>query len=156
MRSNNEKNYYMINMQKLLFIASELFNRGYEMFHVAPSLSPTGLAWRCSYVVIVDGEKQSITVSNWIHDYISDENGEIEKTIQELSVLLEKEYTEFFYKCKGKNNDYIKWYNEMLNKLQEGELPYAFADYFSPTDYWETSLGNKIKTPPNEIQYYDY
>jgi len=144
----------MINMQKILFVAGELHKRGYDNLHIVPSLSPTGLAWRCKFVVMSNGGKQSIIVSNWISQFINDENKEIKQSPQELAKLLEKENAEFFVKCKGENREYIEWYSEMLNKLQEGELPYAFADYFSPTDFWKTTLDNEIKTLPNECQYY--
>ena len=154
MRSNSHKNYYMINMQKILFVARELHKRGYENLHVVPSVAPTGLAWRCSFAAIANGEKQSIIVSNWIYKFVGDENKEIKQSPQELAELLEKENIDFLLKCKGKNREYVEWYNEMLNKLQEGELPYAFDDYFSPTDFWRTSLDNEIKTLPNESQFY--
>jgi hypothetical protein len=32
---------------------------------------------------------------------------------------------------KVKNEEYVKWYGEMVDNLEKGELPYAFADYFS-------------------------
>ena len=154
MQSNSQKNYYMINMQKILLVARELHKRGYENLHVVPSVAPTGLAWRCSFATISNGEKQSIIVSNWISQFFDDENKEIKQSPQELSELLEKENIDFLSKCKGENREYVEWYNEMLNKLQEGELPYAFAEYFSPTDFWRTSLGTEIKTLPNEKQFY--
>ena len=154
MQSDSSKNYYMINMQKILFVAGELHKRGYENLHVVPSIAPNGLAWRCNFVTISNGEKQSIIVSDWISQFIYDENKEIKQSPQELSELLEKENVVFLAKCKGENHEYVEWYNEMLNKLQEGELPYAFDDYFSPTDFWRTSLDNEIKTIPNECQYY--
>jgi hypothetical protein len=145
-----KKNYYMVNEQKILYVASELFRRGYGLFQVVPSVSPNGMAWRCCFVSKANGERHSIIVSNWIDQFISNENMEINKSIQELSVILENENLEFFSKCKGYDQEYIEWYNEMLNKLEEGELPYAFADYFSSDDYWETSLKNKIKKLPKE------
>jgi hypothetical protein len=77
MRSNSQKKYYMINMQKILFVARELHKRGYENLHVVPSVAPTGLAWRCSFVTMSNGEKQSIIVSNWIYKFVENENKEI-------------------------------------------------------------------------------
>ena len=154
MQSDSPKNYYMINMQKILFVAGELHKRGYENLHVVPSVAPTGLAWRCNFATISNGEKQSIIVSNWIYQLIEDENKEIKQSHQELAELFEKEKVDFLAKCKSENHEYVEWYNEMLNKLQEGELPYAFAEYFSPTNFWKTSLDNEIKILPNEKQFY--
>ena len=84
---------YEINMQKILFIAKELHKRGYEKLRVEPSISPTGLSWRCSYFVILGTKKESIIVSNWIQI-------EEKYSIQELADLFEKEYIDFFSKCR--------------------------------------------------------
>ena len=146
---NKEENCYEANMQKLLFVASELHKRGYEKLRVEPSISPNGMAWRCSYFVVLGNKKESIIVSNWIK--IEEMN-----SIEELSDLLEKENRDFFSKCRGKSSDYVLWFREMLNILKKGELPYAYDDYFSPTDYWKTTLDNKIKILPNEIITFMY
>jgi hypothetical protein len=153
MQENNQKNYYMINMQKVLFVARELHKRGYEKLRVIPSLSPTGLAWRCKYVVSNE-EKQYIIVSNWIYNFFQNNEKEIIQSTKELTDLLENEDEIFFIKCKGKNQEYVTWYSKMLDRLEEGELPYAFSDYFSSNEFWETSLKNKIKILPDEYQYY--
>jgi hypothetical protein len=34
---------------------------------------------------------------------------------------------------KVKNEEYVKWYGEMVDNLEKMKLPYAFADYFSQT-----------------------
>jgi hypothetical protein len=151
----SKKNYYMINMQKLLFVASELHKRGYEKLHVVPSVAPNGLAWRCNFVVNLGKKNQSIIVSNWIREFINDDDNEIKQSPQELSDLLEKENMDFLVKCRGENREYVEWFNEMLNKLKEGELPYAFDDQFWSTDFWKTTLDNKIEILPDENKYYD-
>ena len=37
--------YYMLNLQKLLFMIEELHKRGYESLKAIPSLSPSGMGW---------------------------------------------------------------------------------------------------------------
>jgi hypothetical protein len=155
MELNTEKNYYMINMQKILFVARELHKRGYENLHVVPSVSPTGLAWRCKFVTTTNGKNQSLIVSKWISKFIKDKNKEIEIPIKKLTDIFEKENMEFIFKCKNENHEYVDWFYEMLKKLHEGELPYAFSDYFYAKDYWKTSLDNKIEILSNESQYYN-
>jgi hypothetical protein len=140
--------------KKILFVASELHRRGYEKLHVIPSISPNGMHWRCRFVVIENGKKQSISVSSWINKFVSNENEGIKQSEQELSDILEKENVEFLAKCKGEDHEYVEWYREMLKNLQEDELPYAFDDYFLETDTWETTLRNKIKTLHGEDKYY--
>jgi hypothetical protein len=146
-------NHYMINMQKLLYVVKELHIRGFERMRVIPHLSPTGLTWRCNFVSDTDLQRETIASSNWIQNYFSKEKN-IEFSIIELTDLFERENANFLNACKGKNKEYVDWYSDMLNKLKEGELPYAFAEYFSPVDYWKTSAGQEISTLPNEKRYY--
>jgi hypothetical protein len=53
------------------------------------------------------------------------------KTDTEELTYSSKENLEFIEDCKGENEEYVKWYGEMVDNLEKGELPYAFADYFS-------------------------
>lgn len=149
------ESYYMINMQKLLYIVKELHIRGYEKLRIIPSLSPTGLAWRCSFISGSNSKRRTIISSSWIQDILNVEEKN-EYSIEQLTDMFGKEHIEFLNTCKGKNKEYVDWYSEMLSKLKEGELPYAFSDYFGPTYYWETSEGQKIITLPNEKRYYVY
>ncbi|KEY19313.1 hypothetical protein [Kaistella antarctica] len=148
-----ELNFYMFNMQKLLFIVQELHHRGYEKVRVIPSLSNTGLAWRCSLICTDDDRKESIPASTWIQKVLKI-GEESDESIKDLTDVMERDYPKFFKKCLGKNSLYTEWYSQMLKSLEKDELPYAFADYFGPTNYWKTSNNKKIYTLPNEEQYY--
>ncbi|MCK3685091.1 ADP-ribosylglycohydrolase family protein [Maribellus sp. YY47] len=152
-RVETEKNYYRINMQKALFVARELHKRGYEKLRVVPCVSPSGMSWRCSFVT----EKDKAIISNWISSFLEEEiNTEINYSITELTNCFEREHTTFLETCKGTDKKYKEWYKQMLNQLEEEELPYAFGEYFSPTDYWDTSKNRKIATLPNEARFYKY
>lgn len=148
-----EPNFYMLNMKKLLFIVQELHHRGFEKLRVIPSLSNTGLAWRCSFICTDDIEKENITASTWIQSELKIDQ-EDDKSIEDLANLFERYHPEFVFKCKGKNTDYKKWFSQMLRDLHPEELPYAFSDYFGPTNYWQTSQDHKIYTLPDEERYY--
>lgn len=145
-------NYYMINMQKLLFMVRELHKLGFEKLRIVPSISPSGLYWRCEFVSGAD----RIAVSNWIDQLSGSDKQEIKFTPQELADLFSNKNFDFLEKCKGANKQYVEWYAEMLQTLNQGELPYALdgSDYFEATDFWNTSEGNKIQTLPNEKDYY--
>ncbi len=147
------ENHYKINMQKLLFVVKELHIRGFENLRIIPSLSPTGLAWRCNFVSVSDRNKEAIVTSTWIEKKFSKEKN-IEYSIDELTDMFEREYVNFLKMCKRENKEYVEWFSMMLDKLKEGELPYAFAEYFSPTDFWKTSEGQEINTLPDEKRYY--
>ncbi len=150
------ENYYMINMQKLLHIVKELHIRGFEKLRVIPSMSPSGLSWRCSFIVDSSSKFKPVISSSWIQDVfnVGEKN---ECSIEELTDMFVKKHIGFLQKCKGDNKEYVEWFRSMLQNLKEGELPYAFAEYFSPTDYWQTSEGRKIVTLTDEKRFYtDY
>jgi hypothetical protein len=129
------KNYYSINMQKLLYIIRELHVRGFEKLRIVPSLSPSGLSWRCSFISDINQERDSIIASNWIQG-VHPIQEKSKHSIGELTDLFAREHLDFVNTCRGENSEYVKWYSNILHDLKEGELPYAFADYFTPTDYW--------------------
>lgn len=81
-------------------------------------------------------------------------NGEITMTTKELATIFVRENEGFIELCKGKDERYTKWYSEMVAQLDEDELPYAYADYFSPGGCWKTSKGQEIETLPGEEKYY--
>jgi hypothetical protein len=138
---------YNKNRQKLLFMVQELHKRGFERLRVVPSLSPSGMSWRCEFV---SNSRIPFTASNWITKFEEAEE-KIKYTPQKLADIFSEENFDFLKECEGDNKEYVEWYSAMIESLREGELPYAFADYFSPTDFWQTSNGNKIKILPGEI-----
>jgi predicted nucleic-acid-binding Zn-ribbon protein len=148
-----DNNFYMANQQKLLFMVEELHKRGFGKLRTIPSLSPSGMHWRCSF--IDDTKKFDFIASNWIYKHENENSREeIKLTTHELADLFVKENAEFIEHCKGENEEYTEWYSKMLEQLTKDELPYAFADWEMPKGVWRTSGGNEIKTLPNEDNYY--
>jgi hypothetical protein len=146
-----DKNHYMTNMQKVLHMAGVLHTRGYEKLHVIPSLSPSGLSWRCNFMTL---DTEPIIVSNWIfHQF--DVNAISEIDIFELVNRYEREHFNFLRTCIGSDSRYVDWYRRMLDSLEDEELPYAISDYFSPCDHWQTSRGKSILTLPDEGRFLD-
>jgi hypothetical protein len=131
-------------------MVNELHLRGYGKLRVVPSLSPTGLAWRC---IFVTSEGATFIASNCLENFETSDR-KIEYTPERLADIFVVENRVFIDKCMGKNEDYVRWYNAMTARLSDGELPFAFADYFSPGDFWKTSKGNMIETLPGEKKYY--
>ena len=143
-----ENNCYKTNRQKLLFMVNELHKRGFGNLRIIPSLSPSGMYWRCSFVN--QENDRNFNATNWLGEYETENLQEIKQTPSELAELFVKENIDFIKYCKGENDEYVKWYEEMVNGLDEGELPYAYAEYFSPTDFWKTSSQKTIKTLSDE------
>jgi NifB/MoaA-like Fe-S oxidoreductase len=148
-----DNSFYITNRQKLLFTVKELHKRGFGKLRIIPSLSPSGMSWRCRF--IAETKENDLIASTWMGNHEKENSlEEIKLTPQELANLFIRENLEFIEDCKGENEEYVKWYGEMVDNLEKGELPYAFSDYFSPTDFWKTSKGNEIKTLPNEKEFY--
>jgi hypothetical protein len=147
-------NFYMLNFQKILYVAGNLHKKGYQNLRIVPSLSPSGLSWRCSFVTIKEGRIVNVYASTWLQGFEKINEKEIELTIEELTNLFIEKENDFLQNCKGKNEEYVKWFERVLQNLKEEELPYAYADYFLPTSFWKTSLGNEITTLPGDEKYY--
>lgn len=137
-----KKNLYMINMQKLLHLAGELHRKGYTELQVIPSLSPSGVYWRCDFINA--NTKDSISVSNWMQENFDIQEKEVSTT--EIVKRFEEDHNQFFLGIESEDEYYSQWFSEMLKQLEEGELPYAFSDYYNDPDYWQTNTGKKIKT----------
>lgn len=148
-----EESFYMENRHKLLLMVEELHKCGYGKLRVVPSLSPSGVYWRCSFVD--KPTKSELTASTWIYDIEKKSlNGLIALTAKEMADIFIRENWDFIELCRGRDETYTRWYSEMVAQLEEDELPYAFADYFSPCGFWETSKGKEIETLPGENKYY--
>lgn len=146
-------NFYMQNRHKLLLMAEELHKMGYGLLRVVPSLSPSGMYWRCSFVD--RGTKTEVIASSWIYTQEeSGRSGEIIVSAKELAAIFVRDNGEFIARCVGDDETYTTWYRGMLAQLEADELPYAFAEYFSPGEFWKTSGGKEIKTLPGDIKYY--
>ena len=149
-----EPNFYMLNFQKILYVAGNLHKKGYQNLRIVPSLSPSGLSWRCSFVTIKEGRIINVYASSLIQGFDSINEKEIELTIEELTNLFIEKENDFLQNCKGKNEEYVQWFERVLQILKAEELPYAYADFFSPTSFWKTSLENEIPTLPGDEKYY--
>lgn len=141
-------------MQSLLFLAEALHAKGYENLKVVPSLSPSGLYWRCSFVTSETNREFDVIVSSWLQNYYAVSVEQVELNIKELTDKFIEDHKDFLAKCIGRNTEYVTWFQDVLELLKKEELPYAFSDYFGPTTYWETSLGKKIYLNPKEAIKY--
>ena len=135
-------------------MVKELHKRGYGKLQVMPSVSPNGMSWRCSFYN--DLRQNPYPASIWLEKYEYEIfQDEIIHAAQKLADFYVKDNMEFIEQCKGKNDEYVKWYCEMVDNLEAEELPYAFDDYYSPTnDLWNTSKDKKIKSLPKEYEYF--
>ena len=141
-------------MQKILFIAEALHTKGYQNLKVIPSLAPSGVYWRCSFVISELDENYEIIASSWLQKYFDVSIEKIKLNVKELTDKFIEDHKDFLEKCVGRNEEYAFWFQNVLELLDKEELPYAFADYFGPTTYWKTSLGKKLYLNSDEALKY--
>lgn len=139
-----EKNYYASNMQKVLIIAERLLEKGYGKLRIFPYISPSGVYWRCNFFSNEMPNSLGVPVSNWIQEKMEIDKDD-KQTIADLSEKFEIEHQDFLNDCKGRDPEFLKWYKEMIDFLEEDELPYALSDYFKATDFWRTSKEREIR-----------
>lgn len=147
---------YNLNRYKLLQMVAVLHKRGYEKLRVVPSVAPSGMSWRCVFVWRKNPEHdESFIASGWLAE-VETMGEEIKQSPEELADLFEQENPEFLNRIKGENPEYVGWYKNMINRLDYGEIPYAFGDYFQPQGFWRTTKDKQIKISPGEEEYYNY
>lgn len=142
-----KKNYHSINMQKVLFIAQEFHQRGYEKLRVLPYASPSGMYWRCDFYI---SKEEKYFVSGWILQKFDIEKQEIPLTIPQLADLLlkEEDFLPFLQKSFQKDEVYTTWYAQFLTSLNKNELPIALADYDLPEkNQWYLNNKRKYQCP---------
>jgi len=139
-----EAQNYIQNMQKLLFVARELHNRDFGNLYVIPSMSPSGAHWRCIFRSAINTE-HTVIGSNWIQDLLNARNNNY-YTIEEITDRFIADHRMFVKRCIGKNQEYSQWFATVVANLDSDELPYAFSDYFSEENKWQTTKGKLINT----------
>lgn len=138
-----DRNFYMLNQQKILLIAKNLHQKGFENLKIIPSLSATGLAWRCSFSSW-KFQDLSLVVSDWLNQFCDISEKEVQIDINDLTDKFIEQHKDFLEKCIGINEEYKTWFINTVEILEKEELPYTFSDYFGPTNFWKTSIGKKI------------
>jgi hypothetical protein len=141
-------------MQKLLYMVKDLHNLGYESLRIIPGISPSGLNWRCHFITESKTSFINVIASNWFQNIV-DGNERMDISTESLTSMFMRDHSDFLKECATKNNEYIVWYSNMLNKLAADELPYSYDDYFHATTFWKTTKDNKITTLPSEAYYLD-
>lgn len=135
--------FYLPNRHKLMHMVNALHHRGYGLLRVIPSMSPSGMHWRCKF--LNPKNDQHLWVSNWLcHLEIAGGTGEITHSVEDMADLFIHDHTEFMADCKGIDVAYVHWYSEMLDQLIDYDVPYAFADWQKPKGVWMTFGGKTI------------
>jgi hypothetical protein len=158
--------------RRVLLMLSELHQRGFERLR-APAYDG-GVAWRCPIVPAawtfkhhgglfcapstpyapLDSLKSDGSKS-WQYIYSAaynqrpfDWDGVVFHSPRELAERFIREFPEIAFAGWGPDDEYVRWYKNLLEILQPYHLFAAFGDCWSPTDYIPGPDGRKIPLPP--------
>ena len=128
---------------KLIKAIDILHKRGYELIRVCPSISPSGCYWRC-FISTKDNfdktygiEPEPITNEEGMfystgaeYEYFRNYKGRW-VSANKLAEELLKRFPFLESKGKGKDPDYMIWFEKFFSKITDCLFPYAWDDYFN-------------------------
>lgn len=147
---------------RVLFMVSALHERGYELLRIAPGLSPSGCYWRCAvtYSANLSGANGAEIV-DWSDSLVAAHSTGFEAclfrwtdaahmSVPELATEFIERFPEIALRARGRDPEYVGWYQRMLDAVAEQRLPVAFDDWNSYDDGWITTDSSEpmIPCPP--------
>ena len=144
---------------KVLGLVHELHKRGYQRLRIAPGMSPSGCAWRCSITPRANVLKShGASLRDWdglsAHYSSSQENEYFnwsdarEDTAAELADKFVERFPEIARAGFGDDWPYAGWYVRMLGYAEQGWFPIAYSDWGSGTDTGFLPLLNRDSDLP--------
>lgn len=125
----------------VVLILHELHQRGYEQLRLHCGWSPNGLSWRWNiYPKCLMGKDASweqhddYTPIDCPHGSVVCPKCEVDYS-SAADVLL-RSASEFLELGKLPDDDYIRWYSQLVEHAKRGEFPVAFSEYFPSRDSW--------------------
>ena len=130
--------------RKLILMVDELHKLGYELIRLNPSMSPSGLYWRCDIKpfgekrlrMYMDEISKSHEADYNIATYSSAQGANIFKwsdtthnSSLELAHKFIKRFPILIKHGKGIDKEYTEWYWKMIEDTKPMGLIYGFADY---------------------------
>ncbi len=128
------------NARRVLLMVAELHNMGYQRLRIAPGISPSGMYWRCAVThagniqydhgaMVVDDGHDTAMYSSGAGDAFfgwDDASGDD-------AIVLARKFVERFPVIvrlgRGDDEEYARWYEQVVTLALEGDLPYAYSDW---------------------------
>lgn len=139
----------------IILMLDELHKRGYEQLRILPGLSPSGFYWRWRiYPKALLGNDKYLERNLNLPSSITS-GCPYGSTGKEASCNDYKELADEFISLyqnvieAGKRPDaeYIRWFQQIVNKAKENIVPLAYYDYFNAKE-WEFSDREDLSFPP--------
>lgn len=146
--------------QRILLMVHELHKLGYQKIRIAPGLSGSGCYWRCSITIksniqqkhgallAYHGQISADYTSGMENEYFGWQDAKTD-TARQLAVKFIERFPEVVTRGKGIDWEYAGWYVQMMGFAERGELPIAYADWYSEPDprYLPTTKGFESGLP---------
>ena len=147
--------------RRLLHMVTELHRMGYEQARIAPGVAPSGLFWRLSVTAASNTEPDNGALMRDFSrgaNYSSGAGAEYfgwTDASADSPVELAKKFVERFpdiaAEARGRDPEYVRWYQEMVAATEPDGLVYAYADWPGREDRLELFYGSStdvILLPP--------
>jgi hypothetical protein len=139
-----------------------LHKLGYQRLRIGPGMSPSGMYWRCSVThvgnidadhgaLVVDESSDVATYSSGAGDRFfgwEDARGD---SPEDLARKFVERFPVIARLGRGDDEDYAKWYDEVVSLAKAGDLPYAYSDWSDqPEDGILPTVGgtSRLVMPP--------
>jgi hypothetical protein len=145
-------------------MVNELHKRGYQLLRIAPGMSGSGGSWRCSITPKSNIKRDhGALLASWDDRFVAKHTSANsnhyfgwddaqQDTARQLADKFVERFPEISQKGKGRDWEYVGWYTEMMGLADKGELPVAYADWYSDPDpnYLPTTKGfdSGLPMPP--------
>lgn len=133
--------------RNVLYLVHELHNQGYQRLRIAPGMSASGIYWRCTIThagnisrghgAMLDEQdglvaRYTTGMENRYFDWTDAE----EDNASELAQKFLERFPELCQKSLGKDEQYVRWYQTMLEFAERNQFPVAYADWYdAPPNY---------------------
>ena len=161
---NRDTEERIADCRRLLCMVQELHRMGYEQLRIAPAVAPSGLFWRLSVFAASNSDSENGAMmrnygegahySSGSGDRYFDWDDAADDSPLELAGKFIERFPELAAAGRGRDADYVRWYDDLLRMTEPDGLPYAYADWPSPEDSLGIFVGSmdiEIRLPPRYI-----
>ena len=138
---------------EIVMFVHELHKRGYEQLRLYAVLSPSGIGWRWFIYpkVLMGGDNRYEHHSDWIpfeclRGSAGDSRPEGGNVLDVDQTL--KEHAAFFEMAKGKDKEYVEWFQKIVDHAEKNDFPIAYSEYYSHDEWVFLSSNEELSCPP--------
>lgn len=128
------------NARRVLLMVAELHRQGYQRLRIAPGISPSGTYWRCAVThagnigadhgaLALDDKQDTAMYSSGAGDSFFGWDDAATDDTAALARKFVERFPVIVRLGRGDDDEYAQWYTQVVDLAEEGDLPYAYADW---------------------------